>query len=279
MTHPISIQNSLQNQYLGIEEQDLLRPLDCKTLETVEKSDHQSPKLIQGVISVPEGAETADETVMQRMPNTRPQAAPPVAKEIREDTILQYSDSALHNPADQTVHQKITPISHQEPDETVYQFNPPQIQQSQALAMVQDSNVQMPSVSPTNIAQTVVMGSGSLTSRFSNLTGQFLHSARQMFDPSQWQARLRPQQLPSLKPSGKAQNNQPTPGETTTETQISLEQYQKALRELDDCRLSYAKELARNGKFRDAIAMARKVTATSRCFKDAQTLIRTWKQF
>jgi hypothetical protein len=48
---------------------------------------------------------------------------------------------------------------------------------------------------------------------------------------------------------------------------------------LDDCRLSYAKELARNGKFRDAIAMARKVTATSRCFKDAQTLIRTWKQF
>jgi predicted PP-loop superfamily ATPase len=61
------------------------------------------------------------------------------------------------------------------------------------------------------------------------------------------------------------------------EEQPSSEQYQKKLRELDLCRLSYAKELARNGKFRNAIAVAEQISETSHFFKDVQMLIQSWK--
>lgn len=59
--------------------------------------------------------------------------------------------------------------------------------------------------------------------------------------------------------------------------QPSLEQYQKKMRELDLCRLCFAKELARNGKFRSAIFEAEQISETSYFFKDAQMLIQSWK--
>ena len=59
--------------------------------------------------------------------------------------------------------------------------------------------------------------------------------------------------------------------------QPNLEQYQKKLRELDLCRLGFAKELARNGKFRNAIFEAEQISETSHFFKDAQMLIQSWK--
>ena len=61
--------------------------------------------------------------------------------------------------------------------------------------------------------------------------------------------------------------------------QPSSEQYLKKLRELDICRLAFAKELARNGNFRKAIAVAEQISEMSYFFKDAQMLIQRWKQF
>ena len=59
----------------------------------------------------------------------------------------------------------------------------------------------------------------------------------------------------------------------------SSEQYLKKLRELDICRLAFAKELARNGNFRKAIAVAEQISEMSYFFKDAQMLIQSWKRF
>ena len=64
-----------------------------------------------------------------------------------------------------------------------------------------------------------------------------------------------------------------------SEERPNLEKYQKKLRELDLCRFSFAKELARNGKFRNAIAMAEQISETSHFFKNAQMLIQRWKLF
>ena len=79
-------------------------------------------------------------------------------------------------------------------------------------------------------------------------------------------------------PSLPGQINRPFRDGMQIEVQPSAEEYRKALQELDHCRLSFAKELARNGKLRDAIAQANKISETSRFFRDAQTLLRSWKQ-
>ncbi|MCL6750126.1 hypothetical protein KBT16_03690, partial [Nostoc sp. CCCryo 231-06] len=65
----------------------------------------------------------------------------------------------------------------------------------------------------------------------------------------------------------------------TSAGQPSADRYQRQRLELDSCRLAFAKELARNGKFRKAIAMAEQISETSHLFKDAQLLIRNWQKY
>ena len=81
----------------------------------------------------------------------------------------------------------------------------------------------------------------------------------------------------TLEGSSSSRMNRFTHNAIASEERPGSEQYQKKLRELDWCRLSFAKELARNGKFRNAIAMAEQISETSHLFKDAQKLIQSWK--
>jgi hypothetical protein len=112
-----------------------------------------------------------------------------------------------------------------------------------------------------------------------------LDSSKQVerkIDPRQLQSRFHPdRQQAVLKSSAQTSSSSPAgyPDRAiASQEQPSSEQYKKQQRELDYCRLSFAKELARNGKFRNAIAMAEKISQTSLFFKDAQKLIQSWKQ-
>jgi hypothetical protein len=123
--------------------------------------------------------------------------------------------------------------------------------------------------------------SGSFASRFISSTAQFFHSIGRKIDPRQLQSRFHQDRQQAVLKSS-AQNLSSLAGYSdraiVSEEQPSSEQYQKKQRELDYCRLSFAKELARNGKFRMAIATAEQVSQTSLFFKDAQKLIQSWKR-
>jgi serine/threonine protein kinase len=219
--------------------------------------------------------------------NTIVQSSDPAIHRPVDQTIVQYSDSAIHSPADQTVVQAIAPFPDEEVDQTVCQRGVPQSKPPTTLATMQNNRAQSQIVNH-NIFQNVLQRTGSFTSRFIDIPGRFFHSIWTMVDFKQWKSRLRPtRQLsaagtsarqPSPSPINRP-SDRPTRDGIPTEEQPSSEQHQKALRELDHCRLSFAKELARSGKFRDAIAMAKQISETSRSFKDAQTLSRSWKQF
>jgi serine/threonine-protein kinase len=58
---------------------------------------------------------------------------------------------------------------------------------------------------------------------------------------------------------------------------LDSENYEDAIKTLNECRLSYAKELARNGRFRNAIATAKSIPETSLLHSQAQMLINRWK--
>ncbi len=227
------------------------------------------------------------QSVDQTVDQTAVQSSDPAIHRPVDQTIVQYSDSAIHSPADQTVAQAIAPFHDEQVDQTVYQRGTPQSNPPTTLATVQNNRAQSQIVNH-NIFQNVLQRTGSFTSRFIDIPGRFFHSIWTMVDFKQWKSRLRPtRQLsaagtsarqPSPSPINRP-SDRPTREGIPTEEQPSSEQHQKALRELDHCRLSFAKELARSGKFRDAIAMAKQISETSRSFKDAQTLIRSWKQF
>jgi serine/threonine protein kinase len=204
-----------------------------------------------------------------------------------DQTVTQYSDSAIHNPANQTVAQSIAPLSEQLLDRTVHQRGAGQSQQPMKLAIVQKNSIQ-DQIPHRNIFQDILWRTGSFTSRFIYIPGRFFHSIWTRIDFKQWQSRLHsPKQLPAARaaerqssPNSNKQFNRPTADDAMAiEGQPSSEQHRKMLQELDYCRLAFAKELARNGKFRDAIAMANQISETSRFFRDSQTLIRSWKQF
>jgi hypothetical protein len=157
-------------------------------------------------------------------------------------TIVQYSDSAIHNPAETTVCQAIPPLS-------------------------------------TNRNQTLIQSempkSPHIWQMFRTL-GSFwrkidLKQLQSLFHLGRQPAMEKILEQPSLTSLNYHTHNAIASGE-----QPSLEQYQKKLRELDLCRLCFAKELARNGKFRNAIFEAEQISETSYFFKDAQMLIQSW---
>ncbi|PSB28210.1 hypothetical protein [Chlorogloea sp. CCALA 695] len=194
-----------------------------------------------------------------------------------EQTIIQYSDSAIHNPA-QTVYQAITPLSI-DLDQTAYQLGRSQSPQSSTLATVPKNQAHIQLFHPS-IFRDMFRASGSFASRFRSITEQFFHSIWRKIDLQQLRSRFyqgRQAVVKNLKQPTSSRINPSTPNAIASQAQPSLEQYQKKLRELDLCRLAFAKELARNGKLRDAIALAEQISQTSHFFKDAQKLIQSWK--
>ena len=198
---------------------------------------------------------------------------------LTDGTIAQYSDSAIHNPAERTVCQAVLPLS-TEPDQTIYQRGIPKSSPSSTLAIAPKNRTSVQLFHPS-IFRDMFRASGSFTSRFINSTEQFFYSIWRKIDLKQLQSCFhRGRQLTvvkTLEQSTLSCINRSTPNAMDSEEQPSLEQYQKKLRELDFCRLSFAKELARNGKFRNAIAMAEQISEASYLFKDSQQLIQSWK--
>jgi serine/threonine protein kinase len=279
---------SVSTENLGVA--DSIRP--SYPLDYTSESEHSIPKPI-GTDVVQNNRKDLSGTAMNASDedgsreNTIAQYSDPAIHSPVDQTVVQYSDSAIHSPADQTVAQAIAPFPDEEVDQTVCQRGVPQSKPPKTLAIVQNNRAQSQSVNH-NIFQDVLQRTGSFTSRFINIPGRFFHSIWTMVDFRQWKSRLRPtRQLAAAgtsarQPSPSLTNqptNRPTRNGMAIEEQPSSEQHQKTLRELDHCRLTFAKELARNGKFRDAIAMAKQISETSRSFKDAQTLMRSWKQF
>lgn len=158
-------------------------------------------------------------------------------------TIVQYSDSAIHNPAETTVCQAIPPLSTNR-NQTLIQSEMPK--------------------SPHIWQMFRTLGSFWRKIDLKQLQS-FFHLGRQ------------PAMEKILEQPSSTSLNYHTHNAIASGEQPSLEQYQKKLRELDLCRLCFAKELARNGKFRNAIFEAEQISETSYFFKDAQMLIQSWK--
>lgn len=185
-----------------------------------------------------------------------------------DNTIAQYSDSAIHNPADTTVCQAMSPLA-TELDRTIYQRG----RSPSTLAIVPKNPAPIQLFHP-RVFQDIFRTSGSFTSRSLRIAEQFFHSIWNKIDLKQLQSRLhRDRPLGVVKSLESSSNHT----DRFSEQQPSLEQYQKKLRELDLCRLAFARELASNGKFRNAIAIAEQITDTSHFFNDAQKLIQIWK--
>ncbi len=211
------------------------------------------------------------DAVIQNHDNTIVRYSDSVTQNLTDRTIVQYSDSAIHNPADRTVYQAMPPLS-TNLDQTVHQLKMPQSSQSSTLTIVPKNRAYQ--LFHPNIFRDMFRTSGSLTSRFISSIRQFFDSIWRKIDLKQLQSRFHLGR--QLEPSS-SRINRSTDNIMVLEEQPSSEQYQKKLQELDLCRLSFAKELARNGKFRDARAMAQQISETSHFFKDAQMLIQSWK--
>jgi serine/threonine protein kinase len=228
----------------------------------------------------------SDRVIHQSVDQTVAQYSDPVIHSPVDQTIIQYSDSAIHRPADRTVAQAIAPFPDKEVDQTVHQQSIPQSKRPTTLANVQNNRAQSQIVNH-NAFQDVLHRTGSFASGFINLPGRFFRSIWMTVDFKQWKFRPRPTRQLAAAGSSAGQPspgpiaqpaNRPTRDGMSIEEQPNSAQHQKTLRELDHCRLTFAKELARNGKFRDAIAQASQISETSRFFRDSQTLIRSWKQ-
>ncbi|MEH2289788.1 MAG: hypothetical protein V7K79_20645 [Nostoc sp.] len=225
------------------------------------------------------GWQTTSVAVVQNCDNTTVQYSDSVIQNLTNQTIVQYSDSAIHNPADRTVYQAIRPLS-TELDQTVLQSRMPQSSVLMPAENVPKNRAHIQLFHPS-IFRDIFRTSGSFTSRFISLTRQFFDSIWRKINLKQLQSRFhlgREQAvLKTLEQPSSSRINRSTHNVMVSEEPPSPEQYQKKLRELDHCRLSFAKELARNGKFRDARAMAKQISETSHFFKDAQMLIQSWK--
>lgn len=217
--------------------------------------------------------------LVQNHDNTSVQYSDSVIQNLTDRTIVQYSDSAIHNPADRTVYQAMPPLS-TELDQTVFQSRMPQSSVLMPAEIVPKNRAHVQLFHPSTFWD-MFQTSGSFTSRFISSTGQFFHSIWRKIDLKQLQSRFHlGRQLAvvkTLEQPSSSPINRSTDNVMVLEEEPSSEQYQKKLRELDHCRLSFAKELARNGKFRNAIAMAEQISQTSHFFKDAQMLIQSWK--
>ena len=254
MTH-FSIQNALQNHCLGAEDRSISAAEGTKDETTVQNIDSSLHQL-------------EDRTLTQSIN---------LASHHTDDrTTAQYADSAIYDLADRTTAQLHAPIPDCSEDRTICQKPTPHQQEGVLLAASKNS------IQGRQTQHNIFRIKESFSTGFAQLIEQFLGSIRRITDSKRGSNPTRQfattGTLKALLPSPH-QYNRPLPEGIEAEVQLSVEEYQKALRELDHCRLAYAKELARNGKFRDAIALANKISTTSRFFQDAQTLTRSWKQF
>jgi hypothetical protein len=221
----------------------------------------------------------AGSAVVQNQNNCIVQHSDLVIQNLIGQTVIQYSDSAIHNPAARTVIQTMPPLS-TNLNQTVLQLGMPKSRQSSTLTIVQKNRAHIQLFHPS-IFRDMFRTSGSFTSRFISITRQFFDSIWRKINLKQLQSRFHLSRqlavVKTLEQPSSSRINSSTYNVMVSEERASLEQYQKKLRELDLCRLSFAKELARNGKFRNAIAVAEQISETSHFFKDAQMLIQSWK--
>ena len=264
----IMMQPSMQN---SLNDLDPAKQMSAQTSKDLTIAQVASP--------LPKAEAGNDNTVSQILPKLSPQYPDSTIQNLTDQTVAQYSDSAIHNPAEQTVYQAMLPLSI-ELDRTVHQLGRPQFPQSSTLTVVPTNRAHIQLFQPSNFRD-MFRATGSFTSRFISIAGQFFHSIWRNIDLKQLQSRFHSgRQLATVKTLARPSSshiNRSTHNGMASEEQPSSDQYQKKLRELDCCRLSFAKELARNGKYRHAIAMAEQISETSHFFKDAQILIRSWK--
>jgi hypothetical protein len=285
---PISIQNALQNHYLGAEDRSLSKAKGSRDETSGQNTDpslHHSEDrtTVQSIDLATQHSEdrtTVQETNSSLHPSedqTTVQSIDLAIQQHPEDrTTVQYADSAIYSPADQTTVQSLAPISDYLEDQTTCQKNTSHPRQAELPPVEFNKSVQSQTVQ-----HYIVQEKKSFFSRFIHLKEPFLYAIQKItnFKPRRSNPTRQLASADSLKTQPfPSQSNRPTRDGMQTEFQPSLDQYQKALQELDHCRISYAKELARNGKLRDAIAQAKKISETSRFSQDAQTLIRSWKQ-
>lgn len=208
--------------------------------------------------------------VVQNHNNTIVQHSDAVIQNLMNRTVIQYSDLAIHNPAERTILQAMPALS-TNLEQTILQSGIRKSPQPSTLTTAPKNRAHVQLFHP-NIFRDIFRTSSSFPSRFISTTGQFFDSIWRKIDLKQLQSRFHLGKQPSS-----SRINNSTDNVMVLEEQPSSEQYQKKLRELDLCRLSYAKELARNGKFRNAIAVAEQISETSHFFKDVQMLIQSWK--
>ena len=202
-----------------------------------------------------------------------------VAQNLTGRTVVQYSDSAIHNPAEQTVCQAIQSSS--------TNLNRTFVQSKTAKSKSPHPSTQR--TMPRNRSQIRLSYSSirnifrkisSFSWNLANIKRRFFYSikrniARQLrsfFQRDGQTAMRKGWKQSSSNPFDDYNHNAIASAE-----QPSMEQYQKKQRELDLCRLCFAKELARNGKFRNAIIEAEQISENSTLFRDAQILIQSWK--
>jgi hypothetical protein len=252
---PISIQNALQNHYLGAEDRYIPKMEDHKDETTVQSTNSSLQQ-------------SEDRTTIQETYSS--------LQHLEDRTTVQYADAAIYSPAERTTVQSLAPMSDYFEDRTTCQNNRSHNSQA-ALPPVEFKK----SDRGQTVQHSIVREKEFFPTRFAHFKEQFLAVIQKIADFKQRRSNLTRQLAAAGDPKTQPFSNPingPTRNGMYPEVQPSSEQYQKVLQELDHCRIAYAKELARNGKIRDAIAQANKIHETSRFFRDAQTLLRSWKQ-
>ena len=224
-----------------------------------------------------------DSTVVQTAEDlTIAQVGSPISEvEVENDnTVVRHSNLTIHNSAEQKVNRAMSPLSPNW-DRTPVESEMPKSLHSSTLTIVSKNRAHIRLFQP-NIRDTF-RTLGSFPSRFTSITRRFFNSIWRKIDPLEPQSNFHLDKQPTVRktleqPSSKSLNHA-TYNAVALDEQPSSKQYHKKLRELDICRLDYAKELAKNGKFRKAIAQAEQISEMSCFFKDAQMLIQSWKQF
>ncbi|VEP13682.1 hypothetical protein H1P_2110007 [Hyella patelloides LEGE 07179] len=249
-----------------------------------------------------------DNTVVQTSEDmTIAQVANPISQVENDNTVVQHSDSVIQNRADRTVVQySDSPIHnsiHSSAEQKVNRAKSPlstnldrqsrrqNFSQPLISTIVRENRGNFRLFHPSmfrnvfrnmsrNMSRNIFGTSSSPISRSISITRRFLNSIWRKIGFKQPQSRLLlGSREKTLEQPSSNSLNRSTYNTVTSNEQLGSEQYQKKLRELDLCRLNFAKELARNGKFRKAIAEAEQISAMSYLFQDAQRLIQSWKQF
>ena len=290
-THTLSNQSS-QNSSMSVVSVDRVSSSSQKPVVVEQIDSSSQPTQILEVTNLTqdtivqsfskddsENFDVAEATVVQNHSNTIIQHSDSVIQNITDRTAVQYSDSGIHNPAQQRIYRSMSPLS-TSLDRTILQSGRQEFLQSSTPTILLKNRSHIQLFHPS-IFRNMFGTSGSFISRFTSITRQFFYSIWRKIDLRQPQFRLNRQLAggKTLKQLSSNPLNRSTHNTIALDEQPSSEQYQKKLRELDLCRLDFAKELAKNGNFRKAIAVAQQISEMSYFFKDAQMLIQSWKQF